>query len=524
MSPNIYLIIHNVLSISSVIIVFALSFFTFLNGRKKVENVTFSMMALMVNTFVISHVIGVNIIDPEISRKVFTFNLAVIFIGAFYLHAILALLNKNIEKRYMIIFVYSSAIALTALLIIFPDLFLLPSVPKMYFPNYYNPGVFNVTRLIFLNGIIIPYIIYLLYKAHKKADDEIKRSQYKYTIIATILGFGISFIPNFLVYNIQIDPLYGMLFASIFSIPFIYVAINFGLFNIKVVAKQAFIYSIAVGVVGGFITLLNYSNKWIQIIYPSFADWITTLISAVLTVTIGYIIWHRLRENDLLKYEFLTTISHKFRTPLTGIKWATENLSGMELPQSAKDQIDYIKNSNEKLVELTDLLISTSNTKNNQYKYKLENKNISGLTEKVLSSLTHQIQAKKTNIVKSIEPNLFTNCDEARIKFVIQSFIENAIHYTKKEDTISVKLFKNKDELIFAVTDGGIGIDKKDLPYIFIKFYRTAEARMADTEGMGIGLFISKEIIKHHKGRIWVESEGSDKGSTFYFSLPLGKK
>ena len=274
-------------------------------------------------------------------------------------------------------------------------------------------------------------------------------------------------------------------------------------------------------------TISQVAANGIDSIISHFIDYqsvISAIIASIIVIIIWIISWRNKRKSDLLKYEFITTVSHKFRTPLTGIKWATENLNGMKLPPEAIEQIDYIKNSNEKLVELTDLLMNTSRSMNDSYKYNYVDKNISDEIEKVLTSLTNQLQTKKTNIFKDIQPNVFAKIDAARVKFVIQSFIENSIHYTKEEGTILIKLKKTKNEVIFSVHDTGMGIDKKELPLIFEKFYRTTEARTTDTEGMGIGLFVSKEIIKHHKGKVWVESDGIDKGSTFYFSLPITEK
>lgn len=523
MNSSIYLVAHNIISIGSAVAIFGLALFTFTNGSRRVANITFALMLVAIDIFVISHVIGVNTVDPILSKNIFMFNLSVFFFGPFFFHTTLAMTGKDKEKKWLLVYVYISTILLLVFFIFNPDLFLLPSVPKMYFPNYYNPGLLNVLRLISMYILII-YSLHFLYEAYRNAKTIQVRKQYKYLIIITTLGYAVGNIPNFLVYNIQIDPLLGMPFAIIFSIPFAYAAIRYQLFNIRVIAKQAFIYSSSVVIVGSLITLLNYSNKYIQIVYPSYSSWMTTLVSAVMVVTIGVIIWMRLREGDLLKYEFLTTVSHKFRTPLTGIKWATENLKGMNLSPDAINQIEYIKNSNEKLVELTDLLVNASNSENGSYKYNITTNNISEEVENVLVSLTHQIQTRGTSIIKSIERDIYVDCDITRIRFVIQSFIENAIHYTKEKGIILIKVFKVKNDVVFSVQDGGMGIDAKDLPYIFIKFYRSAEARIADTEGMGIGLFISKEIIKHHKGKIWVTSDGIDKGSTFYFSLPISKK
>lgn len=523
MAPNFHLIIHNVISIGSAIAIFGMAFFTFLNGTRRVANITFSLMLLTANIFVISHVVGVNINDPNISRFVFMFNLSMFFIGAFYLHAILALVGKDRKRLWMIVFIYISALAFTVIFSIYPDLFFLPSVPKMYFPSYYNPGILNLTRILFLFVIIVPYSIYILYLTYRQSDIDIKRKQYKYMIVTSMVGFSVAFIPNLLVYNIPVDPLWGMPFALIFAIPFTYGAIRYQMFDIRVIAKQAFLYSLAVGLVGGLITLLNYSNDWIKAAYPSFPSWITALISAVLAVTIGMIIWRRLRESDLLKYEFITTITHKFRTPLTYVRWSADNLSKSNLGEFEKEQIDNIKTANIKLVELTNLLAKLPEAENNVYNYSLSRGDISGVVGEIADSLAGPAKAKNIKIVKNINKDIIADFDPDRIKFVTQVFIENAIHYTPNNGLITISTYNDEKNVFCSVKDNGIGISKEGLSLLFSKFYRGNVARLSDTEGIGIGLYIAKEIISKHGGRIWAESAGQNQGSTFYFSLPAVK-
>ena len=223
----------------------------------------------------------------------------------------------------------------------------------------------------------------------------------------------------------------------------------------------------------------------------------------------------------MLKYDFITTVTHKFRTPLTGIKWATENLSTLPLTPEGQTQIDYIKNSTEKLVELTNLLVATSETEKVSYNYNLTKNNISTITNDVIVSLSNQIGMKGLKIEKNLQENIFAICDQNKIQFVIQTLIENAIHYTKEGGNINIETKIQNNNAIFSIHDTGIGMNKGELNLIFSKFYRTAEARAIDTEGMGVGLFIAKEIINRHKGKIWAESDGIDKGSTFIFSLSI---
>ncbi len=229
-----------------------------------------------------------------------------------------------------------------------------------------------------------------------------------------------------------------------------------------------------------------------------------------------------MREIDLLKYEFITTVTHKFRTPLTGIKWATENLNSLNPTEEQKTQIDYIKNANEKLVELTDLLVTTSEAEHASYEYHFEQGDITQATESVLESLLHQIQTKSLVIEKKFVTGIMAQFDQVRMKFVLQTLIENAIHYSVGKGTVTIEITQEGKNIRFTVRDQGIGMDKEELLHIFSKFYRTSRARAADTEGLGIGLFIAKEIVLHHKGKIWAESEGQGKGSVFTFTIPRG--
>jgi signal transduction histidine kinase len=231
------------------------------------------------------------------------------------------------------------------------------------------------------------------------------------------------------------------------------------------------------------------------------------------------VVWRKLRQGDLLKYEFVTTVTHKFRTPLTHIKWASENLSGSLLSADARVQLGYIQGANEKLVELTGLLVNISEAENSDYQYRINRGNISNLVEEVMDGLKEHYAIKKITPSRNIEHELYANFDESRVKFVLQTFIENAVHYTPEGGTLIISLARAGRNILCSVKDSGIGIPKDELPRLFSKFYRGTGAKLADTEGMGIGLYISKEILKRHDGKIWAESEGPGKGSTFSFSL-----
>lgn len=518
---SINLLIHNAGFVISSIVCIVATFFLLLNNPKAKGHIPFALTFVAVAVFIISHVLGVNEADPDISRKILMFNMSIFLVAAFNVHAILAILQKDTKRWYMIALFYLVGIGFTIFFAFNPDLFLHSSVTKMYFPNYYNPGDLNWTRIAFLYVIAVLYILYELVNSAHKTDNVYQKKQYKFLALALFLGYAVAFIPNFLVYDIQVDPLWGMMFFAVFGAIFVYASVRYELMNIRVIAKQAFTYSIVVASIGGTIVLFEYLNRTIVLYYPSFPALVIPTISVALVMIITLIVWRKIREVDLLKYEFITTVTHKFRTPLTQIKWATENLSkNPALSSDDRDQLSYIQTADVKLVELTNLLAAISESEDSQYSYSFKKMDLSLTVDDVITSLQSSIQSKKVTIQKSYDASILAKYDEPRIKFVIQTFLENAINYSPTGGTIVASIIKGQGKVTFSVKDSGIGIAKTELPLIFSKFYRGNKARASDTEGLGIGLFISKGILEKHKGAIQAVSEGEGKGSTFSFTLP----
>jgi signal transduction histidine kinase len=122
----------------------------------------------------------------------------------------------------------------------------------------------------------------------------------------------------------------------------------------------------------------------------------------------------------------------------------------------------------------------------------------------------------------SIKENesVFINGDRFRLEQVITNLLTNAVKYSPQSNQVIVNSIVKDNQVLFSVQDFGIGIDKENATKVFERFYRVKTN--STFGGFGLGLYISAEIIKAHKGKIWVESEGGN-GSVFYFSLPLGK-
>ena len=520
MTPDIQLIIHNVLGLISGIIAIILAIFVLFRGQKRTAAITLALGFTSVAVFYFSHIIGVSLVDPNISRMVLMFNICIIFIVLFNLHSVFSVIGMNKRRRVVLIIAYTTVTLLTLVYILFPRTFMLDSVPKMYFPNYYVPGSLHWIMRVVFNIIFPSYFMGELIFAYRKTTNTIERGRFLYFFFASIVGYSMGLIPVLLVYNIPVDPVWGMPFIFFYALPLTYAIVKYELLDIRIIAKKAFAYAVAIAGVGSLIALFDISNRWLNQAYPKFPFWITPLVSAILAVTLSVLIWRRLREGDLLKYEFITTITHKFRTPLTHIKWSSDNLLKSNLGESEQDQLRHIQAANSKLVELTNLLIKLPETESEIYSYQHRSGNIANTIQEVVNSLAKTAEVKNITIEKKLKPEITTTFDEERIKFVIQVLIENAIHYTPNGGLITISVYRNGKNVVYAIKDNGIGISKENMSLLFSKFYRGDKARTADTEGMGIGLYVAKEIIARHHGKIWAESAGLNKGSIFYFSLP----
>jgi signal transduction histidine kinase len=160
------------------------------------------------------------------------------------------------------------------------------------------------------------------------------------------------------------------------------------------------------------------------------------------------------------------------------------------------------------------------------YAYVFKAESMRELLEHVIAAYGPQITERKIKFTIDAAQGLpLIAVDVKRMEFVIRILLENAITYTPVGGSIDVGMYLYKDKYIrFAIRDSGIGIRHSDLSHLFTKFFRSREATGADTEGMGLGLYIAQNIIKRHGGRIFAESEGLTKGSTFTFDLPVAHR
>ena len=358
-----------------------------------------------------------------------------------------------------------------------------------------------------------------LYRDSKKMPHE-RQNQIKYFIVASTIGYLGGFHDFSIVYGINIYPWSNFL---IVLYPFImaYAIVKHGLFDIFIFIKRAFYSAIFVGVIALFVSNVGFINSFLQAQF-GFGPWITPLIAGIVSLYLVYLFLDNSRKTDQAKQEFITVAAHKLRTPLTHIQYITEELEQEKTKEETRALVQNLKESNNLLIELINKLLNVTNLETRSEKYNFTSLNLESITASIIKSMNSLNEFKKINIEVTTEENIpLAEGQEKSIKFVIQSLIENALIYTPSKGTVKIKLSRDKKNVIWSITDSGIGIAPEDMSKVFEKFFRSKDALVTETEGTGLALFMSRNLIKRQGGDIKVESGGLGQGSRFWFTLPI---
>ena len=230
------------------------------------------------------------------------------------------------------------------------------------------------------------------------------------------------------------------------------------------------------------------------------------------------------KEEEELKDFFISMASHELKTPMTSLKAYVQILLSNYAESKDTFLLKSLKIADRQIVKLTNLiseLLDISKIKSGRLSL---NKTRFLINELVADTIEEfSITNPEYTITFDCKNNLFVQADTERITQVIINFLSNAIKYSTESKMIHVTCHVTDAVVEVSVIDQGIGISKEELPKIFERFFRGRGDLEKTIPGFGIGLFIAEDIIQRHGGRIGVESE-SDKGSRFYFTLPLMPK
>lgn len=390
---------------------------------------------------------------------------------------------------------------------------------------YYDspPGILYASFVVFFFGLVA-YNHYLLYRKYHEVSPE-KQAQIRYFFLATAVGFAggsTSFLP---VFGIDIYPVLNFT-VVLYPIIMAYAMLKHHLFEVKVVTAELLVVSILLAQGAEVFFARSQTEVFLRVIVFCVTFGLGSF--AIRSVLREASVTEELRRLDRAKSEFVSIASHQLRTPLGTIKGYISLLQEGEYgtlgpkPTEALTIIDTVTNQLAKLVsELLDL----SRIEAGHLQYRMAPFDLVALVQEVLRELRPKAENATVTVRLDEVPGypLQVLGDADKIREVVRNLVDNAIKYSHPSGVVVVTIRQNRTLQVvrLSVQDTGIGMSTDELRQLFTKFSRAKEAARLDPNGMGIGLYFVKRIVEDHKGRVWAESDGPGKGSTFVVELPV---
>ncbi len=402
-------------------------------------------------------------------------------------------------------------------------------------------GVFWTIIYIF-EFTILPIILFLgLSKAHKIEDPATRKQSIIVTIgnVLFLAIFALSNIVGEITQQYEFN-LFGPIGMVLFLVLVTYSMVRYKAFNMKLVGVQVLVLALLTLV---FSLLFINSLDIIHIII---------VITLVLLSIVGYFLIQgvmrevrqkerlavlsdslaeaneKLKDLDKLKTEFLSLASHQLRSPLTAITGYTSMLldgSFGEVQPKQKEAVDRVFESSRHLTKVVEDLLNVSKIEQGGMKYEMKPFDFTDAVSTLATDLSITAEKKGLKLKFSTDSgnNYWVNGDMEKIRQVVLNLIDNSIKYTA-EGSIDVSVTRSPlDRVLLSIKDTGMGVTPEVAKTLFQKFSR-GEGGKVNTGGSGLGLYLAKEIVDAHKGKVWLESKGKGAGTTFFVELSTVEK
>ncbi len=510
----------------------------FLRNRRQMENQAW--LALNISSAIWSFGYFSMIVSQTHERALlsnYVLHAAAILIPIFYFVTILAVTKTYKEHRTAT--VIASVFGMALLLINPSSLFVRDVLSKGPFAYAPDAGPLYILFAIFFFAIVI-YALLIVFREYQKTTDLTQKGRLRSIILFTLAGFGGGGSVFFLTFNIPIAP-YPLILFSLYPVISGYAIFKYQLFDTKVLTTQLVTFALWI-----FILIR-------VILSDSFREQIINGGLFMLMVVFGFILIRsvqkevatrerieslakdlakandRLKELDGLKSEFLSIASHQIRAPITAIKgYASlileENFG--RVSDELKNAVEVIFESSKSMAIMVDDFLNISRIEQGRMKYDLTVIDLSVLATEVVNELKPTVEKKGLSITIDFDKkaNFDARIDAGKIKQAITNLVDNAVKYTPK-GSITVNLARSGGRIDLAVKDTGMGISAENIPKLFQKFSRSKDAITTNVGGTGLGLYVVKQMVEGHEGgKVWVESPGEHKGSTFHIEVEAFEK
>lgn len=549
----------------------------FLKSRKSAPNIIYGFLSLAIAVWCYSW-FAMLLVNNNDSLALFfgrLLNFGAVFIPVFYFHWILSVLKIDGKQKKNLFFGY----VLTAFFAIlsWTPYYISGVHSILFFPYWPTAGFLYIWYLIFGYFIFAGYGVFILIKSFFKSD-AIRRNQIKYVILGSLIGFGAGAVNFFLMYKINPFGSFGDIgiFVSLglfipFTIPLAYATIKYELMDIKIVFTEIMAGLVAITLFIDFVFSFLSSGLVLVTIFKSivfliFAYLGFSLVKGVLRemkyreeIKKAYEVEKKSRKIeeqarkdiqksyekekqaleieskakkelervDKAKNQFLMATQHHLRTPLTSMRGYVDLiLTGTygKVPKRIKETLLKFEKSTQNEIKIVNELLDVSQFQLGKVVTSLKP---GVILEPIIKDITEDVsfEVERKKLYLKIERNQQTipliKADADKLRVALTNLVDNAIKYTEKGG-ITIKLNPTDHKVQIIVKDTGMGIPKEDILNLFARiFERNEMAQKTNTTGKGIGLYLTAKIIEEHHGRIWAESDGVGKGSTFFVELPV---
>jgi len=239
----------------------------------------------------------------------------------------------------------------------------------------------------------------------------------------------------------------------------------------------------------------------------------------------------KLKQLEEMRKEFIDIAAHELKTPLTSVHSAAQLLDEfykekMSADSNFMDYVNIINSGCERIQNLVENLLDFSRMESKDDILHFQECDLVQIINDCILALNALLNKRGQELIlENIPEKVLISIDKIKIERVLINLISNAIKFTPVKGKITITLEEKENYIEFSICDTGIGIKKSDMNKLFKKFSRIHNGNIStiDSEGTGLGLYLSKGIIELHGGKIWAESKGKNKGSTFFIKLPLKK-
>lgn len=526
--------------IPAIVISLLVGFVVILNDRKSLLNQLLFGICISFALWAFCTLVAWTNIHSDILLFAWSFlGPAAAFISIFSVYFTYVFVNKrDVGLEVKGIFI----ILLAPLLILAPSAYTLSGFNLVSCDAFGFEGLTNTVYFPALGGLSILWILFILITHYRRAEPAMRK---QHLLMGTgILLFLFSFFTTeFLgqylatvgvLADSQLET-YGYFGMTVFAVYIGILIVRFSAFHVSLVASQALVVALVI-LMGSQFTFIESP---INLILNSIALVFTLIIGFVLVRSVLAEIRQRkevqklakdlaaandrLKELDQLKDEFLSIASHQLRAPMTAVRGYASNLADGSygpVPPAFKEPLETIQETGRLMVNSIEDYLNISRIEQGRMKYEKSSFDLGPLAKKALAELTTVASNKKLSLTEDTIESVTVNADVGKIKQVITNLIDNAIKYTEKGG-VSVSVLKDGAKARIIIKDTGIGIPKEEIDILFEKFTRARGANKVNTTGTGLGLYVAKQLIEGHGGKVWAESDGPGLGSRFIVELPL---